>query len=121
MKFTEEAPSLISVGASAIVDNAERLGLTWNLRYGTVTSATPLAVTYDGDTEAIPMTSLVGVLNAGGRVSCIAVPPSGNYVVGFTPGIFSHRLLRGEVGQESVSFVSLTSFTQVVAFANNFN
>lgn len=72
--------------AQAIVKNADRLGLVWNLRNATViqTATPPDAVPaiYDNDSAIIGMTSLVGPLFAGMRVWVIEVPPSGNYIVG---------------------------------------
>ncbi len=66
----------------AIQDNADRLGLTWGLRPATVTSADPVQARYDGDSEAIGMVSMVGVVAVGQRVYAIRVPPSGNYIAG---------------------------------------
>jgi len=69
----------------AVTDNSSRLGLTWQLRAGTVTTSSPLSVIYDGDSVGIMMTSMVGDLDIGQRVYAISVPPSGNFVCGF-PG-----------------------------------
>ena len=79
------APDLIGLGAQSIVDNAKRLGLEWTLRIATVLDGTnPLAVsaTYDSDPASIDMTSMIGYLAGGQRVYVIAVPPSGNFIVG---------------------------------------
>jgi hypothetical protein len=83
------APELISTGAKAIVDNAERLGLTWQIQLATVLNGvnpTAVSATYDGDTEPIDMTSMIGGLSPGQRVYVIKVPPSGNFIVGFAGG-----------------------------------
>lgn len=70
--------------ASAIADNAERLGLIWRLRPATVIDATTLTV--DGDTEPIAWTdSLIGPAAPDQRVWVATVPPSGNYIVGHLP------------------------------------
>lgn len=66
----------------AITENADRLGLTWTLRPGTVSVSSPLTVIMDGDSVAIDMFSMCGTVFAGERVWVISVPPSGNYVVG---------------------------------------
>lgn len=65
----------------AVVENAQRLGLTWALRPATVASSDPTA-TFDGDSVPIAMTSLIGTLRPGQRVRVLIVPPSGNFIVG---------------------------------------
>ncbi len=78
-----------------IKDNADRLGLTWNRKLATVISGLdPVAVsaTYDNDTQAIDMTSMIGPLPVGQRVYVDEVPPSGNFIVGaVTPIQFGVR------------------------------
>jgi hypothetical protein len=72
--------------AQAIVENAQRLGLTWTLRLATVvdgSNAGAIVATYDGDTIPIAMTSMIGTLSVGQRVYVIQVPPSGNFITGF--------------------------------------
>lgn len=70
----------------AIVDNARRLGLQWTMMPATVDTGTDanqqLTIIYDGDTVAIQAMSLIGAVPADFRVMVIAVPPSGNFVVG---------------------------------------
>lgn len=67
--------------ASAIVANADALGLTWRLRQATAVSNTNIVL--DGDTEPITATAvLIGGMAALQRVWVITVPPSGNYVIG---------------------------------------
>jgi len=77
--------AVASTEAQSIVDNAQRLGLTWELRPATVqvTGTRSVAVLYDGDTVTITAISLVGPLIAGMRVYVIHIPPSGNFIVGF--------------------------------------
>jgi hypothetical protein len=66
----------------------------WRLRPGTVTrvdtETRSQMVLFDGESVAVPVTSLVGTLMPRGRVMCAYVPPSGTYVVGWigdpTPG-----------------------------------
>lgn len=71
----------------AIKDNAQRLGLTWQIQYATVTdgsSAGAIIVTFDGDALSVPTpaVSLVGVLADGQRVAVLTTPPDGAYVIG---------------------------------------
>lgn len=81
-------PEEIQTLTQAVVANARRLGLMWGIRPGRVTSISPrLMVLCDGDEEvSIPCDSMVGQLLIGLRVYVMAVPPSGNYVVGFLGG-----------------------------------
>lgn len=68
--------------AQAVVENAQRLGLTWALTVATVVGVNPITAVMDGDDTDIPVTSMVGPLANGQRVYVIVVPPSGNYVIG---------------------------------------
>lgn len=75
--------------AEAFVARADQLGLTWRLRPATIAKPAAdgsLRGIYDGDTEPLPLTSLVGPLLAGARVQCLITPPAGNHVVGFVSG-----------------------------------
>jgi len=106
-----EAPALISVGTQSLVENASRLGLTWQLKLGTVVavSATGAAqVTLDADTVPIGVVSMVGLLTINERVYVMSVPPSGNFVVG--------QVAAQESGLELVTFVAVTSFSVAVTF-----
>jgi len=88
------APELIGTGAKALVGNAKRLGLQWTLRLATVvegSNASAVSATYDGDTVPISMTSMIGTMSVGQRVYVIQVPPSGNFIVGMTPGMYRAR------------------------------
>ncbi len=71
----------------AIQDNAQRLGLTWQLRLATVLpnttgTANSSPVVMDGDTAAIDAVSMIGPLQGGMRVYVITSPPAGNHIVG---------------------------------------
>lgn len=92
VKMTREA-----VGQMLL--EAQRLGLQWSLRPGTVgttdlsafeTFADPMRVpvamdgTETGDTE--PVMSLVGVPPPGSRVMVASVPPVGRYILGYAGG-----------------------------------
>ena len=48
-----EAPSLIAVGAQALVDNASRLGITNQVRMGTIVSTDPVTAILDGDSAPV--------------------------------------------------------------------
>lgn len=112
---TTEAPSLISLGAQAVVKGARRLGLTWRLQIGTVVTNNPLTVACDGDATAISMVSVCGFRQVGDRVYVLAVPPAGSYVIGSTsePHI--------EAGTTPVMVTPAgTTFTQAVAFNDLF-
>jgi hypothetical protein len=77
---------VVGVTAKAVVDNADRLGLTWSLRLATVTGKNGEFVTarYDGDSAGIDMVSMIGPVAASSRVYVLKVPPSGNFIVGTT-------------------------------------
>jgi hypothetical protein len=88
----QTAPELIGVGAKSIIDNAQRLGLEWQLRLATVLEGSdPAAISavYDGDANnPIDMTSMIGTLSQGQRVYVIIVPPAGNFITGSVNGLF---------------------------------
>ncbi len=70
----------------AVKDNATRLGLTWQLVYGTVKDGSDpdkVTVLFDGDTSSLaaPTVSLVGPCLTGSRVAVLTVPPAGNYIL----------------------------------------
>jgi len=77
---------------AAIVDNAKRLGLTWEIVYATVisgsdtTSGLATVIAFDGPADAptvsVPAVSLIGVLRVGVRVAVLSVPPAGQYIIG---------------------------------------
>lgn len=77
-----------TTAAEAIVGNADRLGLTWQLRPATIQSAlTPsgssaVTVVIDGDTSRVSATSMIGSTYPGQRVYVIIVPPGGVFIVG---------------------------------------
>lgn len=79
------ATDTASASTSALVENAGRLGLKWDLRPATVMQADPVVtIMYDGDTAIITAVSMIGDVNAGDRVYVIFVPPSGNFITGRT-------------------------------------
>lgn len=70
----------------ALRENAQRLGLTWQLRPATVTSIAvdgTVGVTLDGDTEETPAVTMTGrTPEISTRVFVISVPPAGLFIVG---------------------------------------
>lgn len=88
----------------AIKDNAQRLGLTWQIQYATVTdgsSAGAIIVTFDGDSLSVPTpaVSLVGVLTDGLRVAVLTTPPDGAYVIGILTDLPSAQTTTMVYGQ----------------------
>lgn len=80
------APDLARV--TSLIKLADRLGLTWGLRPGTVVSVvspyTPrdASVRMDGDDGGISVVSLINDLAVGDRVMVVRVPPAGEYAIG---------------------------------------
>jgi hypothetical protein len=74
----------------ALKDNAKQLGLTWDLRPGTIVaqlSAAPspgaVSVLLDGDDTPVPAI-LIGALTNPRRVMVLLIPPAGFYIIGST-------------------------------------
>jgi hypothetical protein len=75
---------------SELVEQADRLGLTWSLRPGLVVRTDDIATPFnpnvrmDGDdlNTLIATSSLVGAVAVGMRVMVMQVPPVGNYIIG---------------------------------------
>lgn len=73
----------------ALVDNAKRLGLKWQINFATTvephlssgTEFTDTAI-IDGDTASITVVSLVGLIPNGSRVAVLSVPDGANYIIG---------------------------------------
>lgn len=86
----ELLPDLTTASVAALVRNANRLGLTWDLRLATVTqpptaSDPQILAVCDGDSEPLAMTPLTGAyFPTGSRVWTLRIPPSGNYIIGPT-------------------------------------
>lgn len=80
------APTLVDAGVRGLVENANRLGVSWSLIPGTVTDGANLLankVVCDGDTEPVGALSMLGyALAPGQRVYIIRTPPSGMYIAG---------------------------------------
>jgi hypothetical protein len=84
MNYDTEA---LTAAAKQVVADARRLGLTWTLQNGTVTSTSPIKVEMDGDNVSIQVASMIGSVSLGLRVYVIQVPPAGNFIVGFVGSI----------------------------------
>lgn len=84
--MTTPGPEDVTALTQAILENAQRLGLKWNLIPGTVTAinagSAQVMVLIDGDSVAIGAHSLIGTFDVGTRVMVLVVPPSGNYILG---------------------------------------
>lgn len=106
-----------AAGTQQLIDDAQRLGISWTLRPGTVTISSPLKVTFDGDDTPVAAVSIVGVLAQGRRVMGLLVPPGGNFVIGFNDPLFTDRLApfanfsaAGSLGStSSATFVNIPS------------
>lgn len=77
-----DAGAMAQAQVRALVQNAQALGLTWTRRPATVVDDSPVTALFDGDTEAIAMTSMIGPVYPGERVYVDIIPPSGNYIIG---------------------------------------
>ena len=70
----------------SVVTNADKLGISWNLRPGTTVEPDPVdgstRVIIDGSSTAIPIMSLIGQVPAGVRVMVLISPPAGHHIVG---------------------------------------
>ena len=112
-------PELLSTAAKGIVDNANRLGLTWRLSVGTVTeasSANRFLVILDGDEVEISVTSMVGLAFVGQRVYVIMIPPAGNYAIGGVSRIFpGQRIATSTETTVSAGFTAETIINTVTA------
>lgn len=87
---TTPASTAGAASAQAIIEQAKRLGLTWEIRLATITTVSTDGMAflgvYDNDIQPIPMISLTKGVAAGYRVYVISVPPQGNYIIGFPRG-----------------------------------
>jgi hypothetical protein len=99
----------------AVQENSRRLGLTWQLAIGTVSTADPITVTLDGDTEAIGMVSMIGAVTVGQRVYVDVVPPSGNFICGVAAlvpavgSVVSYVAARADAGPVTVEVPVFTA------------
>lgn len=83
----------IGVAVSEVIQQAQRLGITWSLRLGTVTGASntnqgssSVLIVLDGDDSRITANSMIGALAGTTRVFVLFVPPAGSYIIGRSDG-----------------------------------
>jgi len=86
-KITSDSPAdAVTVQlVRSITENADRLGLVWKLRPGTITTSAPNGtprVIIDGSTQPIRCMSLLGPMMVGTRVITVLSPPAGCHVIG---------------------------------------
>jgi hypothetical protein len=109
-----------------IVAQAQRLGLVWGLRPGTVTDVSDAGSPYnpriqmDGDPVniSLPTVSLIGGLALGMRVMVMHVPPMGNYLVGV---INPDTTKRYEIGSLTTHGTTITTTETVMETFTSFN
>lgn len=119
-----QTTSLASV--DELVQQADRLGLTWGLRPGTVTDVSDGGSPYnprvqmDGDPQniALPTVSLIGGLALGMRVQVMRVPPAGNYIIGVINPVTTQRY---EIGAFANHGTSITTTEAVMETFSSFN
>lgn len=113
------AEELVSATVQAIQANAERLGLTWQIRPATVSDGTsPSAVSAicDGDTVSIGMVSTIGPLAAGIRVYVLQVPPSGHFIIGL---VAPASVIAGYMYCDGMGFIASTAGGEVAVPAGS--
>lgn len=116
----EQFPNLFGVGTESLVRNASRLGLTWRIRLGTVTTGgVPnfMLVRLDGDVSDLTVVSIIGSRVAGTRVYVLTVPPAGNFAIGqvdaFTPEPTPTRIATSIETADSAGFTAETQIGSV--------
>lgn len=109
----DEATALVE----AVVENADKLGLKWELRPATVSMVSQaslrVTVVMDGDDSNVtmPAFTLIGQVSVGQRVMVVSVPPQGAYIIGsygFTHGLVAAKAFGTDVsigvGVQTVNF-----------------
>jgi hypothetical protein len=118
------APDITQI--TALLRQADRLGLTWGRRPGTVAATdglyTPrqVSVVMDGDDVGVTVVSLVGDLAVGDRVMVDRVPPAGLYAIAIidtstTPMTAASTANSGTIIAETVSLTILGAVLRVGA------
>lgn len=118
--MTQSNPHSVAADAStsALVENADRLGLKWDLRPATVFSIeqdphhgkdTPdVTVTVDADSVNLRATSMIQDLQVGERVFVIIVPPGGLFICGRSTSLSKYqKRITLTSSQSPVSFVDI--------------
>lgn len=79
------SPDEVVTLVQSLQDNAQRLGLTWEIRLATVNDDDPIALTFDGDDTPVQnaeITNVAGVpIGIDQRVWALVLPPAGIYVI----------------------------------------
>lgn len=112
------APALISTGVQELVSQASRLGLTWEMKLGTVTTtaSTSVKVRLDADSVAIVMTSMLETqVLPGDRVYVVTIPPAGNYVIGRVAPMKTVVSFVGSTSASAAIFAEAVSLTLPLA------
>ena len=82
---------VVTAGVQQLVNDAQRLGITWTLIPATIAPVTGVAgawpanntyVIQDNDTDVSRAISLIGRVCSQTRVMIMHVPPQGNYIIG---------------------------------------
>lgn len=108
-------PATYATTAQAVIDNAQRNGLTWRLVPGTVLSSggATVSLIIDGDDtqQSLASSLLTPAPSVNDRVMVLVVPPQGNYVIGYygpPPEIAMPRLLTREDAAFNTSAIGVT-------------
>ena len=110
------------ITVQAIKRSKLALGLTWQMRYGTVIEGIDpdaVSVLLDGDTEAIDVISIIGQVYDTSRVVVLSTSDGGQYITGYG-ATDPHGIVRGESGSEAVTTVASSFGTTAVTFAAPF-
>lgn len=119
MKDLTDTVQLVDASVAALKDNASRLGLTWQLTFGTVTEAAtkaPASVTVlpDGpDAATVPAVNLAGPVAVGGRVALLTIPPAGYYLISSVVGDGPRGIMATPVNTTSNGTSTAANTTEV--------
>lgn len=110
-EYAAMIPDLIGVGVATMIENAEKLGILWQFRLGTVTTTSPLTVTLDGDDNPVNCLSFNTAIAPNTRVGIFQLPRGLNLLV---MGSFQTRNLVGRV--ESDTSTAAVGAVETVVF-----
>lgn len=86
----EHLSKVVTAGVKALVDDAKRLGITWDLNFATTidseSSNFQFTVLMDGDDTNIAVVSLMGIVPNGARVAVLSLPTGANYAFAMAGG-----------------------------------
>jgi hypothetical protein len=97
---------IVAAAVRTLVSDTERLGISWTLKTGSVSTSSPLAVVCDGDSVAVLANSMIGLVPGAARVYVIVVPPAGHYIIGY---VGETNQLLGTAGMGTMDFVNATT------------